>query len=154
MEEVIDLSKIDEVVSSYGGEKGALIPILQKTQDVYGYLPNEALDEIAKKIKVPKSSVYGVASFYGQFYRTRRGKNIIKICDGTACHVKGSSKLIRTIKEDLRISSGETTDDYKFTFETVYCLGCCAVSPTIVVNNEILGKITKNKLKNIINNLK
>lgn len=154
MEEVIDLSKIDEVVSSYGGEKGALIPILQKTQDVYGYLPNEALDEIAKKIKVPKSSVYGVASFYGQFYRTRRGKNIIKICDGTACHVKGSSKLIRTIKEDLRISSGETTDDYKFTFETVYCLGCCAISPTIVVNNEILGKITKNKLKNIINNLK
>ncbi len=154
MEEVIDLSKIDEVVSSYGGEKGALIPILQKTQDVYGYLPNEALDEIAKKIKVPKSSVYGVASFYGQFYRTRRGKNIIKICDGTACHVKGSSKLIRTIKEDLRISPGETTDDYKFTFETVYCLGCCAVSPTIVVNNEILGKITKNKLKNIINNLK
>jgi len=154
VEEVIDLSKIDEVVSSYGGEKGALIPILQKTQDVYGYLPNEALDEIAKKIKVPKSSVYGVASFYGQFYRTRRGKNIIKICDGTACHVKGSSKLIRTIKEDLRISSGETTDDYKFTFETVYCLGCCAVSPTIVVNNEILGKITKNKLKNIINNLK
>lgn len=154
MEEVIDLRKIDEVVSEYGGEKGALIPILQKTQDIYGYLPNEVLDEIAKKIKVPKSSVYGVTSFYAQFYRTRRGKNIIKICDGTACHVKGSSKLIRTIKEDLRISPGETTDDYKFTFETVYCLGCCAVSPAIVVNNEILGKITKNKLKNIINNLK
>lgn len=154
MEEVIDLSKIDEVVSSYGEEKGALIPILQKTQDIYSYLPKEALEKIAKKLKLPQSQVLGVASFYSQFYRERRGKNIIKICDGTACHVKGSMELIKTIKGELGILAGETTDDYNFTFELVYCLGCCALAPTVVVNNEIRRTITKDKLIKIINFLK
>lgn len=151
MEDVIDLNKIDKVVSDYKGERRALIPILLKSQDIFGYLPRELLDYIAKKLKVPKSSVYGVASFYGQFYRTRRGKNIIQVCDGTACHVKRSTELIKTLKENLGISPGETTGDYKFTFDIVYCLGCCAVAPTVVINGQVQGNMTKEKLKNLIN---
>jgi NADH-quinone oxidoreductase subunit E len=154
MEEFIDLIKIDEIVNEYKRERGALIPILLKSQDIFGYLPSEVLDYIAKKLKVPRSNVYGVASFYAQFYRKRRGKNIIQICDGTACHVKRSTELIKTLKEELEISPGETTDDYKFTFDIVYCLGCCAVSPTVVINGQVQGNMTKEKLKNLVNFLK
>lgn len=154
MEEVIDLNKIDKVVSDYKGERRALIPILLKSQDICGYLPGEVLDYIAKKLKVSKSSVYGVASFYSQFYRERRGRNIIQVCDGTACHVKRSTELIKTLKENLGISPGETTKDYEFTFDIVYCLGCCAVSPTVVINGEVQGNMTNKKLENLINFLK
>jgi len=154
VEEVINLSKIDEVISEYIGEHGTLIPILLKTQDIYGYLSKDVLDYIAKKLKVPKGSVYGVASFYAQFYRKRRGRNIIQICDGTACHVKRSTELIKTLKANLKILPGETTEDYKFTFDIVYCLGCCAVSPTVVVNGEVKGNMNKEKLENLINFLK
>src|SRR5512143_2178340 len=112
----LDLSPLDEILEQYAGQRGALIPILQRTQDVYGYLPPETLQKISSETGFPLSRIYGVATFYSQFYLTRRGRHVIRVCDGTACHVRGAAKIIDDLGHELRILPGQTTEDYRLTY--------------------------------------
>ena len=152
-QETVDLSKLGAVFQEYGEEKGALIPVLQAAQGVYGYLPREVLQEIGRCLKAPLSQVYGVVTFYGQFYLERRGRNIIRCCDGTACHVRGAVNIIHALEERLGIKAGQTTPDYGFTLEVVYCLGSCALAPVVVVNDHIIGHMTPERMSEVIDHL-
>ena len=150
----VDLSRVNEILSSHKDDKGAIIPILQKTQDAYGYLPREVLAHIADELQIPFSRVYGVATFYSQFYLTRRGKNVIKVCDGTACHVRGAAHNLSTLSQTLGVEPGETTPDYQFTYEVVYCLGACALGPVTVVNGSVKGRCTAEHMRQIVEELR
>jgi len=152
-EETLDLAPLDEILDKYRDQKGAVIPILQQAQEVFGYLPREVLEAISQKMGIPLSDLYGVATFYSQFYLTRRGKHIIKCCDGTACHVRGAAKIIETLEDELGISAGETTEDYMYTIEVVYCLGSCGLAPVAVINDKVVGHLTPPKLLEIVREL-
>ncbi len=146
----VDLSLLDEIFEQYQGQKGALIPILQKSQDKYGYLPPEVLQLIAKKQGISVSKVYGVATFYAQFYLEKRGRHILRLCDGTACHVRGTPMLATAIEEHYGIDPGETTADGELTVELVYCLGSCALAPVAVLDGDVMGRLRQNMLLNTI----
>ena len=148
--ENIELEPLNKIIEEYTGQAGTLIPILQKAQDIYGYLPPEALNWISEKTGIPLSQIYGVATFYSQFYLTRRGKHIIRQCDGTACHVRGAGKITDTIQNQLGIQAGETSPDYKYTFEVVYCLGACGLAPVAVVDNKVVGRLVPEKMAQIL----
>ncbi len=150
----LDFTKIQPVLEKYAGQEGALIPILQEVQALYGYLPEEALKTVSKGLKMPLSRVYGVVTFYAQFYLTRRGKCIIKQCDGTACHVRGASKIVDAIEKELGIKAGETTEDYKFTFEVVYCLGSCGLSPVATIDDKVVGRLVPEKMTQLLRETK
>lgn len=141
-----DLSLMDEVFEHYQGQKGALIPILQKAQEQYGYLPPETLNLIAKNLGISVSKVFGVATFYAQFYLEKRGRHILRLCDGTACHVKGTPILATAIEEHYGINPGETSDDGELTVEIVYCLGSCALAPVAVLDGEVMGRMRQEML--------
>jgi NADH:ubiquinone oxidoreductase subunit E len=142
----IDLSLMDPIFEQYRGLRGNLIPILQKTQATYDWLPREALQLIADELNMALSKVHGVATFYSQFYLERRGRHVVQLCDGTACHVKGAPSLIRAIEEEYGIGPGETTDDYELTMEVVYCLGSCALAPAIVLDGQVMGRMRQDRL--------
>lgn len=148
--EVIALEPLDKILEETQGEEGALIPVLQKTQEHYGYLPAEALVRISEKTGIPLSRIYGVATFYSQFYLTRRGKHIIRQCDGTACHVRGAAKITETIQKELGVRPGGTTPDYRYTFEVVYCLGACGLAPVAVVDDKVVGRLVPEKMSQIL----
>jgi NADH-quinone oxidoreductase subunit E len=148
--ETIELEPLNKIIDEYKGRTGTLIPILQKAQDIYGYLPPEALNWISEKTGIPLSQIYGVATFYSQFYLTRRGKHIIRQCDGTACHVRGAGKIVDTIQDQLGVQPGETSPDYKYTFEVVYCLGACGLAPVAVVDNKVVGRLVPEKMVQIL----
>ncbi|MCK8827008.1 NADH-quinone oxidoreductase subunit NuoE [Natroniella acetigena] len=133
---------LKKVLENYDKKAKDLIPVLQETQEEYGYLPQEVLEEIAKSLRVPFSQVYGVVTFYSQFHLEPRGENIIRICMGTACHVRGADKVLDTMKEELGIDDGETTEDLKFTLESVACIGACGLAPVIMVNDNTHGLLT------------
>jgi NADH-quinone oxidoreductase subunit E len=153
MEEQLDLAPLYEVLDEYKTQKGAVIPVLQKAQDIYGWLPREVLQAIAAGMSVPLSQVYGVVTFYSQFYLERRGKHIIRQCDGTACHVRGAAKIVETVEKHLGIRAGETTPDYKYTFEVVYCLGSCGLAPVAMIDDQVVGHLVPDKLVEIIDKL-
>jgi len=142
--------ELAKIVAEYKGEKGALIPILQKVQEKFGYLPKETIAEIAKSCRMSESEVFGVASFYAQFYFTARGKHTVKVCLGTACHVRGGARILDEVKRELGIESGGTTKDYKFSLERVACFGCCALAPVLVINKDVYGRMTVAKAKDTI----
>ncbi len=142
----IDLSLMNKIFEKYKDQKGALIPILQQAQDIYGYLPREVLQLIATKMGVSLGQVYGVTTFYAQFYLERRGRHILKVCDGTACHVKGTPILMTAIENEFGIRTDETTEDGQLTVEIVYCMGSCALAPVAVLDNEVLGRMKQNTL--------
>jgi NADH-quinone oxidoreductase subunit E len=144
---------LEPIFAEFQAQKGALIPVLQRAQEIYGYLPKEVLQRISERMKVPLSQVYGVVTFYAQFYLTRRGKHIIRQCDGTACHVRGAAKIISAIEQELGIKAGETTPDYRVTYEVVYCLGSCGLAPTAMVDNEVVGHLVPEKMIEIVRNL-
>ena len=146
--------RLNAVLEPYQGIKDALIPILQKVQEEIGYLPEEALLEIARVTGVPESQVYGVATFYAQFYFTRRGKNQTKVCSGTACHVKGAARVRDALERELGIACGTTSEDYEHTLETVACVGSCALAPVVVFNDEVHGQVETGKIDKILANLK
>ncbi|MBM4446810.1 MAG: NADH-quinone oxidoreductase subunit NuoE [Chloroflexi bacterium] len=143
--------ELAKIVAEYKGEKGALIPILQKVQEKFGYLSEEAISEIAKSSRMSESEVFGVASFYAQFYFTRRGQHTVKVCLGTACHVRGGEKILDEIKRELGVESGGTTEDYKFSLERVACFGSCALAPVLVINKDVYGRMTVAKSKETVN---
>lgn len=153
-EETLDLAPLHQIIDEYKGQRGVLIQVLQRAQEAYGYLPPEVLKGIADGLGIPLSQVYGVVTFYAQFYLTRRGKHVIRSCDGTACHVRGAAKVIDAIQKELGIAPGETTSDYQFTFEVVYCLGSCGLSPVAVVDDQVVGRLVPEKMVQIIRNLR
>ncbi len=142
----LDLSFLDQILAEYKGQKGAVIPILQRAQDTYGYLPREVLKAISQKALIPLNQLYGVATFYAQFHLHRRGRHLIRICDGTACHVRGSNKAIEAIERSLRVAPGQTSPDYKYTLEIVYCLGSCGLSPVAVVDDQVCARLAPEAL--------
>ncbi len=146
----LDLSKIDAVLCKHQGEEGALIPVLQEAQETYGYLPEEVLQRISRGLKVSMSKIYGVITFYAQFYTTPRGRYTVRVCRGTACHVRGGKSVLKAVQHALGIAEGETTPDFKFTFETVACLGACALSPVLLVNKDYYGKMTPAKVERVM----
>lgn len=152
-EETLDLAPLEEVLEQYRDQKGAVIPVLQKAQAIFGYLPREVLEKIAEGMGVPLSQVYGVVTFYSQFYLTRRGRHIIQECDGTACHVRGAARIIDAVQKELGIKPGETTPDYRLTYEVVYCLGSCGLAPVAVVDGTVVGKLVPERMLEIIRGL-
>jgi NADH-quinone oxidoreductase subunit E len=142
----LDFAPLDAILEEYAGQKGAVIPILQHAQDAYGYLPREVLQEISKRTGIPLSNLIGVATFYAQFRLSRRGKHLIRVCDGTACHVRGASKCIETVEKQLGVPAGGTSEDYEYTMEIVYCLGSCGLAPVAVVDDKVYGRLTPNSL--------
>lgn len=154
VEETLDLAPLRQIIDEYKGQRGVLIQVLQRAQETYGYLPREVLKEIAEGLGVPLSQVYGVVTFYSQFYLTRRGKHVIRTCDGTACHVRGAAKIISVMEKELGIKPGETTPDYQFTFEVVYCLGSCGLSPVAVIDEQVVGRLVPEKMVQIIRDLR
>ena len=142
--------RLSAVLSPYEGRKDALIPMLQKVQEELGYLPEEAMLTIAKITGMPESHVYGVATFYAQFYFSRRGKNQTKICSGTACHVKGAARVKDAFERQLGIACGSTSEDYEHSLETVACVGSCALAPVVVVNDDVHGQVETSKIDKIL----
>ncbi len=145
-ESTVDLSRLTRVLEQFKGQKGALIPILQRTQDLYGYLPRPALAFISKHTRIPLNRIYGVATFYAQFHLKRRGRNLVRICDGTACHVRGSGRNLDALEHATGVAPGETSPDYKLTLEVVYCLGSCGISPVALVNEKVYGRLNTDTL--------
>ncbi len=148
--EEIDLSKVDALIEPYIGKKEMIIPALQKVQDHFGYLPRSAVEQVSKRMRTPLSRLYGVATFYAQFKMKPRGRYIIRVCKGTACHIQGSPKIAERIEDILGLESGETTDDLRFTLEEVACIGACALAPVIMINDDPHGRLTPDKIKDIL----
>jgi NADH:ubiquinone oxidoreductase subunit E len=138
----IDVSSVDEVLKKYKKEEASLIPVLQEVQAAFSYLPEAALRKISKGLNVPLARIYGVVTFYSQFYLTPRGKHVIKSCQGTACHVRGAKGALDAVCRELHIEPGGTTKDLHFTLETVACLGTCFLAPVIMVNDDYYGKLS------------
>lgn len=152
--EILDLGPLDKLIDELGGGKGVLIPILQRAQELYGYLPREVLKHIAERTCTPLTQVYGVVTFYSQFYLEKRGKYVIRQCDGTACHIRGSAKIMDAVERDLGIKVGETTPGYKYTYEVVYCLGSCGLAPVAVINNKFHGRLEPSEFVHVLKGLK
>lgn len=146
----IDLDRIESIVEPYKGEQGLLISILQDVQAEYNYLPQEALVRVSQALEIPLSQVFSVATFFKAFSLEPRGRHIIMVCLGTACHVRGGERLIQKLGRDLGIKPGETTQDFNFTLEAVNCLGCCALGPVVVVDSKYESKVDTAKLDSIL----
>lgn len=142
--------RLSQILAPYQGRRGALIPVLQKVQEEVGYLPEEAVSEIAYFLGVSETEVYGVASFYAQFRFERQGEHTIKVCQGTACHVRGGRRILEAVKRELGIQPGGTTEDYKFSLERVACFGSCALAPVVVVDKTVYGRMTTAKARKIL----
>lgn len=146
----VDLSGIEALLEPFAGEKGTVIPVLQSLQEHYGYLPRPAMEYTARRIRVPLSRLFGVATFYAQFKMKPRGRNIIRVCKGTACHIQGSEKVGERVEEILGIKGGETTPDLRFTLEEVACIGACALAPVMTINDNPHGRLTPDRIKKIL----
>jgi NADH-quinone oxidoreductase subunit E len=149
----VDLAPLKAVLAEHKNQRGSLIAVLQRAQEIYGWLPQEALELIAQELKVTMSQVYGVVTFYAQFYLSRRGQHIVRQCDGTACHVRGSGVIVEDAEKKLKIRAGETTEDGKVTFEVVYCLGSCGLAPVAVVDSKVVGHLDSDKMATLLEQL-
>lgn len=146
-----DITKqLDEILSRYSGEKSDLIPVLQEAQESFGYLPEGVMQRIAKFLRLPESTVYGVSTFYAQFKLIPTGKRLVKVCRGTACHVRGGARILREVEKQLGIKPGETSTDLSNSLETIACFGSCALAPVIVVNKDVYGRMTTTKVGQIL----
>jgi len=145
-----DLERIDSIIGSYREQRWGLIPLLHEIQEVVGYIPPEAVPRIARGQGLFPSQVQGVITFYSQFYTTPRGKNIVRVCRGTACHVRGAKTILKLVKQHLGIEEDETTPDMEYSLETVACIGCCALAPNMVINKTIYGHMNPKKVTSIL----
>ncbi|MHC1567106.1 MAG: NADH-quinone oxidoreductase subunit NuoE [Candidatus Syntropharchaeia archaeon] len=146
----MELEKVDEIIERYAGERGALIQLLLDVQQELNWIPKEAVAMISKKLNIPMSQVYRVASFYKAMSLKPIGRHLIQVCLGTACHVRGGGKILEKVEEILKIKEGETTEDMRFTVHRVNCLGCCAMGPVMVVDKDYHGKITVEDVNKIL----
>jgi NADH-quinone oxidoreductase subunit E len=145
-----DEQKIEHIFSRFKGVRNEIIPILQTVQEVFGYLPEDVLKEVARFTSVSESRVYGTATFYTQFYFTRRGRHNVKVCCGTACHVKGAAPILEAFERELGISCGGTTEDFKYNLERVACVGSCALAPVVVVDEKVFGLMDVKNVKDCL----
>lgn len=150
----INLELIDGVLEEYASVPGSLITILQHTQDIYGYLPKEAIQKISSATGIAEAEIMGVGTFYTQFRFEPVGKYLIMLCQGTACHVNSSGLILQTIKDELGIDDGQTTKDGLFSLKCVACLGCCSLSPVMMINDDTYGSLTPDKTRKILNELR
>jgi len=142
----LDLAPLDKILAEFKGQKGVIIPILQRAQEVYGYLPKPILTAISEKTGIAISQLMGVVTFYSQFHLTRRGKHLIRVCDGTACHVRGANKIVKGIEEALNVPAGGSDPEYRYSLEIVYCLGSCGLAPIAVVGEKVYGQTNSDNL--------
>lgn len=141
---------VDTIYDSWKDQKGALIPMLQEMQEEFGYLPRTALEYLATKMRTPISQIYGVCTFYAQFHLSPRGQHIIRVCQGTACHVRGISKIATALEDGLQVGVGETTGDLLFTYESVACVGCCGLAPVMMIDDTTYGRLTADAVPGIL----
>ena len=153
-QDVVDLSLIDDLIEKYKGKKGNMIPLLQGTQAIYGYIPIVAFEKISKETGLELSDMFGVATFYAQFRLNPVGKHIIKVCHGTACHVQNASKITEALQEALKVEDGGTTEDRLFTLESVACLGCCSLAPVMMIGDDTYGKLSGAEAVKIVKNIR
>ena len=145
----IDFEMLDRIIARYEGQRWSLIPLLQEVQEELGYIPPEAISPIAEGLGLFPSQVQGVISFYTGLYTTPRGKNVVKVCRGTACHVRGGKTILKLVKQQLELGEGETSPDLEYTLETVACIGVCALAPNMVINNDNFGQLNPKKVTQI-----
>lgn len=146
----IDLQPVYGILDRLAGEKGMLIPILQEVQDVFGYVPEGAANAVADGMGIYRSQVYGVITFYTQFHLTPRGRHIIRVCVGTACHVKGVTQVVNRLEAALGVGHGETTEDSLFSFEHVACIGACGLAPVMMIDDKAFGNLDPNKAETVL----
>lgn len=146
----VDLAAIDHVLEDYKSTEGALIPVLQAAQAIYGYLPAQAMEKIADILKVPISQIFGVVTFYSQFRLKPRGKHVVCLCMGTACHVRGAGTILNTLEDQLNIYAGDTTKDGQFTLETVACVGACSLGPVVIIDEETHGRMKPDQVAGVL----
>lgn len=142
--------KVAAIINKYNADKEQLIPILQDTQAEFHYLPKEVLTQVSDTMGIPLSRVYSVTTFFKAFSLKPRGKHLINVCLGTACHVRGTSKVLEQLERSLNTSRGETTSDFKFTLETVNCMGCCALGPVVNIDGEYFGQMSAAKVDSLL----
>ncbi len=145
-----DWKRVQEIIFQFQGQKWGLIPLLQSVQEELGYIPKEAVEPIAEVLNLFPSQVQGVITFYAQFFTEPRGRNIVRVCRGTACHVRGGRTILKVVKQNLGIEEGKTTEDFKFSLETVACLGTCFLAPVMMVNRSYFGKLVPPRVRSII----
>ena len=147
---ITDFDAVKKIVADYKDQPGCMMPILQKAQEIYGYLPFEIQNVIAEELGVSLSEVYGVATFYSQFTLTKKGEYKIGVCLGTACYVKNSQGILDRLSQELNIPVGTTTEDYKFTLEATRCLGCCGLAPVMMINDDVYGGLVPDDIPKIL----
>jgi NADH:ubiquinone oxidoreductase subunit E len=147
----IDLDRLRFILDKHEHEKWGLIPVLQEIQEAFGYIPPETILPVAEALHVFPSQVQGVVTFYAGFSLEPKGKNVVKVCRGTACHVRGGRSILRFVKRELSLDEGETSPDYQFSLETVACLGACFLAPTMMVNKTYYGRLSPPKVSTILN---
>ena len=150
LESVDVKEKLTGIFSRFNGKKEELIPILQETQTQFRFLPEEAMREISRFLRIPESTIYGVSTFYSQFKLKPLGRKIVKICRGTACHVRGGGKILDEVEKRLGIQAGETTEDLEWSLETIACFGSCALAPVMVIDDVVYGRMTTSRVKDIL----
>jgi len=148
----VDLADTKKIIQRYRNQKGVLIPLLQDIQAVYGYVPAESIELISKELSIYSVKIYGILTFYTQFYLAPRGRHTIKVCQGTACHVMGGKEILDYLSDKLGISEGGTTADGMFSLERVACLGCCGMAPVVVIDNHFYGRSTIQEVDKLLRN--
>lgn len=148
------IGRVGKILSEEDKKKGILIYSFQKIQEEFGYLPEDVLKTLSQKLSMPLAEIYSVASFYKQFHFSPRGKKVVRVCTGTACHVRGAKDVLNSLENEFGIKEGETTEDLELTLETVGCVGCCGLAPVATVNEEVIGDIGRKKLKSLIKLIK
>ncbi len=144
-----DLARIEAIITEYQNQRWALLPLLERIQQEFGFIPPVAVDLIAKGLGIFPAQVQGVITFYAQLYTSPRGKNIVRVCRGTACHVRGGKTILKLVKRQLGVEEGEITPDFEYSLETVACVGCCALAPNVVINKNIYGRMNPKKVASI-----
>lgn len=144
------MSKVDGVIDSFGGDLSQLIGILQDIQSHFNYLPREALVRVSERLEIPISQVYSVATFFKAFSLKPRGRHQINVCLGTACHVRGGARILGKLERDLKVEAGETTEDLRFTLDSVRCLGCCSLGPVVVIDNDTYGRLNQERVAKLL----
>jgi NADH:ubiquinone oxidoreductase subunit E len=144
------MEKLEHIINENKNVQGALMPVLHETQELFGYIPEEAQNRISEVLNIPLAEIYGVITFYSRFTLKPRGKHTISVCMGTACYVKNSQGVLDRLKQELKVESGDTTDDGKFTLEATRCLGCCGLAPVIMIDEDVYGKLVPNDIPEIL----
>jgi NADH-quinone oxidoreductase E subunit len=146
----IDFNKLTAIIEKHQDKKWSLIPLLQEVQETFGYIPPETIEPIAEALSMAPSQVQGVVTFYAGFSLKQKGRNVLRVCRGTACHVKGSRSILRYVQKELNLEEGETSEDYQFSLETVACLGACFLAPTMMVNKDYYGRLNPTKVTSVL----